>query len=382
MYQRVVNISQLLEKKSHFLIGPRQTGKSTLWRRALPEAFAIDLLEAQMFRRLSAHPEDLGTLVAEVPIAKPIVIDEIQKAPSLLDEVQRILDAQPMRRFLLTGSSARKLRRQGVNLLGGRAWTQRFHPLVTPECAEISLSRRLAHGSLPSVLNSAHPKEELLAYVGSYLKEEIHAEGLTRSLGAFARFLEVAGMCAGEQVNYASIGNDAQIPARTVKDHFQILEDTLVASLLAPFELAQKRKAVSTPKFYFFDVGVTNALRGNVDEPASPDVLGRRLEHLIHDELSAYISYCAPLSKLTYWRTRTALEVDFVLDTRLAVEVKAKTGVRDGDLKPLLALGEEFPKMPLVLACLEPLPRRVGRVRILPAAAFLKELWSGEVFEE
>jgi predicted AAA+ superfamily ATPase len=380
MYERLLKAYEMIEKKSHFLLGPRQTGKSTLWRRTLPHAHPIDLLDAKTFRRLTARPEELGTLIAELPLSIPIVIDEIQKAPSLLDEVQRVLDNEPRRRFLLTGSSARKLRREGVNLLGGRAWTQRLHPLVTPECEGVPLAVRLVRGSLPSVIDSSHAADELFAYVGSYLKEEIHAEGLTRSLGAFSRFLEVAGTCAGEQINFTAIGNDAQVPARTVKDHFQVLEDTLIAALLPPFALTRKRKAVSTPKFYFFDVGITNALAGTLDESSSQDMLGRRLEHLVHDELAAFVSYRAPRSKLTYWRTRTGMEVDFVLDERLAVEVKAKSTIRDADLKGLLALGEEFPDMALVLASLEPSPRRVGRVRILPAEAFLSELWRGDLF--
>lgn len=374
MYKRLLSLDKLATQKSLFLLGPRQTGKSTLLRSAFPQARYVDLLEADTFRELAAKPELLRQRLTTDE--KLVIVDEIQKLPSLLDEVQLLIDRNPSLRFILTGSSARKLKKGHANLLGGRAWMTHLHPLVSAEVDFQQLERRLAFGSLPGVLSSANPKEELNAYVGTYLKEEIVAEGLTRSIERFSRFIEIAGQANGEEINYAAIASDAQLPARTVRDHFSILEDTLLAKTLPVFSRTKKRKAITTAKFYFFDVGVAHALKKNFEVSEGTVEFGKAFEHLVFCELDAWISYRRSDEALTYWRTRNQLEVDFVLGERMAIEVKAKRTVRATDLKALHALGEEFPKMRKIVVCLEKEPRTLDGVEILPVSVFLKELWS------
>lgn len=374
MYNRLISLINLLEQKSLLLLGPRQTGKSTLLRSAFPDARYVDLLEADTFRELATKPELLRQRL--LPQEKLVIIDEIQKLPTILDEVQLMIDRNRQLRFVLTGSSARKLKRGNANLLGGRAWSAHLYPLVSAELGFGQLERRLQFGSLPGVFTSQNPKEELKAYVGTYLKEEILSEGLTRSIERFSRFLEVAGLSNGEQIDYAAIASDAQLPARTVRDHFQILEDTLVARQLPVFGKTRKRKAIATPKFYFFDVGVANALKRNFEFGPGTVEFGKSFEHLIFCELDAFLSYSRSDAELSYWRTRSQLEVDFVVGESLAVEVKAKSIIRDNDLTALSALGEEFPKMRRVVVCLEKEQRMVKGVEILPFADFLSNLWA------
>lgn len=378
MYKRRIDIMPLLQHKSLFLLGPRQTGKSTLLRHLFPSARYVDLLEADTFRQLSAYPETLRQTLT--PADRIVIIDEVQKLPRLLDEVQLLMDRDASLRFILTGSSARKLRGGQANLLAGRAWTIHLHPLVSPEVDYAQFERRLSFGSLPAVLDSALPAEELRAYVGDYLKEEIRAEGLTRSIESFSRFLDVAGLCNGEILNYTKVGSDAGIPPRTVRDHFQVLEDTLLAYQLPAYRKGKTRKAVATAKFYFFDVGVANTLlkRGPV-EPRS-ESYGRALEHLVFLELRAFLDYYRLPLELSYWRTHTGLEVDFIVGDALAVEVKAAGRVDDRDLRSLRALETEVSMRRRLVVSTEVMSRRTDDgIEILPVADFLRRLWAGEL---
>ena len=378
MYKRRIDIMPLLQHKSLFLLGPRQTGKSTLLRHLFPSARYVDLLEADTFRQLSAYPETLRQTLT--PADRIVIIDEVQKLPRLLDEVQLLMDRDASLRFILTGSSARKLRGGQANLLAGRAWTIHLHPLVSPEVDYAQFERRLSFGSLPAVLDSALPAEELRAYVGDYLKEEIRAEGLTRSIESFSRFLDVAGLCNGEILNYTKVGSDAGIPPRTVRDHFQVLEDTLLAYQLPAYRKGKTRKAVATAKFYFFDVGVANTLlkRGPV-EPRS-ESYGRALEHLVFLELRAFLDYYRLPVELSYWRTHTGLEVDFIVGDALAVEVKAAGRVDDRDLRSLRALETEVSMRRRLVVSTEVMSRRTDDgIEILPVADFLRRLWAGEL---
>ncbi len=376
MFTRTIQLASFIKNKSHFLIGPRQTGKSTLLRHLFPEAMYIDLLEADTFRSYAARPEILRQrLTSEHSI---IIIDEVQKLPEILDEVQLLIDRNKTLRFILTGSSARKLKRGHANLLGGRAWTSYLFPLVSKELPNFDLQKRLCWGSLPGVILSPSPIEELKGYVGTYLQQEIQAEGLTRSIGAFARFLEFAAMCNGEQINFSSLASDAQLPTRTLRDYFQILEDTQIASLLPVYEKTTKRKPVSTPKFYFFDVGVANFLRNDLSLETDSANLGKRLEHLIFHELRSYLSYEKRASKLCYWRTRTKLEIDFIVGDSLAIEVKAKNNVRLQDLTGLVTIADDCPKMRRIVVCLEALPRMQEGIEFYPVDVFLKKLWAHE----
>lgn len=378
MYKRYLQLSKIIEDKSFFLIGPRMTGKSTLLRNEMPDAVYLDLLDASLFRRLSARPETLRELIPTS--ARHVIIDEIQKLPALLDEVQRLLDQNKNVRFALTGSSARKLRRGAANLLGGRALFLHLHPLVSTELGTShSLIERLNRGNLPPMIDSSFADRDLGSYVGVYLREEIQAEGLTRSIGNFGRVLETAALCNGQQVNFSQIGSDAQVPPRTVTDYFQLFEDTLIGSLLPPFRRSRSRKAVATPKFYLFDTGVARLLGRNGDIRFGSKSFGDAFEHLIYLELRAYLDYTFSSAQLSYWRTESKLEVDFVIDDRVAIEAKGTDTVTPAHLKGLRALGEDFPEMKKIIVCNETRRREVDGISIIPVDDFLREIWSGEI---
>jgi len=375
MYQRYLQLAKIVDKKSVFLLGPRQTGKSTLLRSQFPEARYVDLLEADTFRELSGHPETLRQRLQ--PQERLVIIDEIQKLPSLLDEVQLLIDRNKDLRFILTGSSARKLKRGAANMLGGRAYFLNFHPLTSIELGggAARILDRCNFGSLPAIIDADLPKRDLDSYVGIYLKEEIQAEALTRSIENFARVLNFSAHLNAEQINYTKIGNDAGVPPRTVRDYFQIFSDTLIAHILPSFEKTTKRKAVATEKFYFFDLGVARSLarRGEV-ALGTPD-FGKALEHLILLELLAYRDYNLKDISIHYWRSQSQFEVDFLVDESIAIEVKASSRVATQDLKALKALEEDWPLRRKIVVCGENQRRVVDNVEIIPYAEFLTDLW-------
>ncbi len=378
MYRRALDLQALLAHRSLFLLGPRQTGKSTLLRHLFPTARYVDLLEADTFRELSAYPETLRQTLR--PSDTVVIIDEVQKLPGLLDEVQALMDRNKSLRFVLTGSSARKLKRGSANLLAGRAWFTRLHPLVSAELSYEQLTRRLNVGGLPAVFDSPRPHDDLRAYVGGYLQEEIRAEGLVRSLENFSRFLEVAALTNGQLLNYASVSNDTGIPARTVREHYQMLEDTLVGFQLPPFRRSRKRKPVATSKFYFFDVGVANTLMRRGEIRPRSELYGPALEHQIFLELKAYLDYRRIDADLTFWRTHAGHEVDFVVGTDIAIEVKATSRVTPRDEQGLMALGEETRLKRRIVVAAEPRERTTDSGTIvLPVTAFLRQLWDGRV---
>ena len=385
MYRRYLDLPTLAAARSFFLLGPRQTGKSTLLRASVPDALFLDLLDAQTFRSLAAAPVLIGERARALKgRCRVVIVDEIQKMPELLDEIHRLMELEKSLRFILTGSSARKLRTRGRNLLGGRAGLVRMHPIVFPELGTVSPCRPwtdlLRWGGLPSVLDSKTPKEDLQAYVGLYLQEEIRAEGLARSVPNFSRFLETAATMNGEILNYTKLGNDAQLSPRTVRDYFQILQDTLIGDLLPPFQRTRTRKAVTTEKFYFFDVGVTNALveRWGVS-PRTPEY-GRVLEHLVEREVRASIDYFRSDRHLFFWRSLSRIEVDFIVAEGqkpvVAIEVKASRSVSPQDMKGLRAFGEDWPRVRKIVVSLESHPRTTeDRIEILPVEQFLSRLW-------
>ena len=380
MYQRVLDLRTLVRHRSVLLFGPRQTGKSTLVRRTFPEAAFYDLLEADTFRQLSTHPEHLRQTLN--PARRIVVIDEIQKCPPLLDEVHLLIERNRALRFVLTGSSARKIRRGGANLLAGRARMARLHPLASPEIPDGRLLDRLDRGGLPAFFDAADARDDLRAYVGAYLKEEVQAEGLTRSIGGFGRFLDVAGLTNGEQINFTAVASDAGLAPSTVREHYRILEDTLVGEQLPAFRKTRTRKAVATAKFYFFDVGVANTLRRVGPVAPGSDAWGRALEHLVFLELRSWLDYRGRDDPLAYWRSRSRLEVDFVVGDAIAIEVKAKPRVAVRDYRGLLALAEEIPLRRKLVVCREPRRRRDDHgVEIVPAPEFLRELWEDRIVE-
>jgi predicted AAA+ superfamily ATPase len=378
VYERVIDLATPLRHRSLFLFGARQTGKSTLLHRRFPDARFVDLLAADTFRELSAAPERLRqSLTGRESL---LVVDEVQKLPSLLDEVHLLIERNKRLRVVLTGSSTRKLRRGGVNLLAGRAWTRFLYPLVWPEYGPKNLEKVLTTGAIPSILDSPRPWDDLREYVGVYLAEEIRAEALARSIEAFSRFLSVAALVNGEQLEFTSVGNDAQVPPRTVREFFTVLEDTLVGHTLPPYRRTKKRKPVATSKFYFFDVGVAHATQGVTQVAPGTAAYGRALEHLVANELRAYLSYRGSSLELTYYRTRSQIEVDFVVGDRIAIEVKGSGRVSERDAKPLHALGEDAPIDSKIIVCFERSERRLDSgVRVMPVRRFLEQLWGDAI---
>lgn len=377
MYERILDLKGLLRHRSVFLFGARQTGKSTLLHHRFPEAVFFDLLEADTFRELSARPEYMRQTIP--PGTTLVIIDEVQKLPRLLDEVHLIIERNKELRFVLTGSSARNLKRGSTNLLAGRAWVTHLHPLVSAETGPGRLHTRLSWGSLPAVLDSELPYEDLKAYVGTYLQQEIRAEGVTRSVENFSRFLEIAGTCNGEQVNYTKVGSDSGVPPRTVREYFQILEDTLLGYQLPAYRKTVKRKPVATSKFYFFDVGVGNTLLRRGEVLPGSEAFGKALEHQVFLELRARIDYDRIDLPLTYWRSQSRLEVDFLLGDRIAIEVKAKSRVTRRDFSGLRALDEELKLERKIVVCTEPKRRVDEGVEIVPIEQFFEDLWGGRI---
>jgi predicted AAA+ superfamily ATPase len=371
---RALALRELAHRKSLFLFGPRQTGKTALVRQALPEARYYDLLDTDVFLTLSRRPAQLAEELGADD--RLVVLDEIQKLPVLLDEVHRLIEQRRIR-FVLTGSSARKLRRGGVNLLGGRARARTLHPFIHRELgSRFELTKALDRGLIPSIYFSDQPREDLRAYVGTYLKEEIAAEALTRNVPAFSRFLEVAALGHGSMLNFAAVASDAQVPASTVREYFHILEDTLLARTLPAWNRTRTRKAIGTAKHYFFDVGVARHLQHRSGLARRSPEFGEAFESYIFHELSTYIDYTEPVP-LAYWRSTSGFEVDFVLADKTAIEVKAKEPVGERDLRGLRALKEEGLLKHYVVVSLEPRRRTVEGIRILPWQEFLAELWDG-----
>jgi predicted AAA+ superfamily ATPase len=372
--ERTLDLPALIQTRSHFLFGPRQTGKSFLIRHTLGGVRVYDLLDHATYLALGQRPGRIAEEVA--PGERVVVIDEIQRLPELLNEVQRLIEGRGIR-FLLTGSSARRLRRGGVNLLGGRARTRFLHPLTSRELgSRFDLRRAVGRGTLPSIYFSDDPQADLEAYAGTYLQQEIIAEGATRSIPAFSRFLRVAAHCNGTVVNFTNVANDAQVPRTTVYEYFEILKDTLVLHELPAWRRSTKRKPLASSKFYFFDVGVTAALQGRPLRPRTPE-FGAGVETYLMHELVAYRDYVSG-EPLAYWRSTSGFEVDFILGDHTAVEVKAKESVAPQDVKSLHALAEERKLKRYLCVSLEPRPRRVDGITFVPVREFLDALWNRE----
>ena len=374
---RKLDIASVLQKKSCFLFGPRQCGKTSLVRETLPDAHVFDLLSGDTFTRLARNSNYIEETCGD---GRPVVIDEIQKMPSLLDEVHRLIEEKGIR-FLLTGSSARKLRKGGVNLLGGRARIRNLHPFSASELGtSFNLDRALSHGLVPGIWGSDDPDEDLAGYVSLYLEQEIMQEGATRNLPAFSRFLEVAALSSGEQINYQAIASDAQIARSTVQEYFKILKDTLLAREVPVWQKGRSRKTVETAKFYLFDTGVAHRLQGRRELVPGTAEYGHAFESWILHEISSYADTFRRDAEIAYWRTRTNLEVDFVVDGEVAIETKTTRNATKDDLRGLRAIGEEGQFLHRILVCREPRPRDVEGIVILPWQEFIARLWSGELF--
>jgi predicted AAA+ superfamily ATPase len=374
-------VAQTLKTKSVLLLGPRRTGKTQYIRNQLKPDRVYNLLLSGEFRRLAANPGLIREELREND--RLVVVDEIQKLPSLMDEIHDLIETAPTR-FLLTGSSARKLRRTHTSLMAGRARVHHLWPFTSAELNAgagplFDLQKVLAFGSLPPVFLSASPALELEDYTGAYLKEEVQAEALVRKIENFSRFLRTAALTNAELVNFNEVARDAQVPPRTIIEHFNILEDTLLGSMLPPFRGAG-RKAYSMSKFYFFDIGVAHSLSGVSQVPKGTPAYGKALEHLIFLELKAYKSYGNKSEPLQFWRTYDGAEVDFVIGDSIGLEVKASEMAHAGHLRGLRALSEQHGLKKKILVSQDLRRRTLDGVEIIPAAEFLAMLWAGEIF--
>jgi predicted AAA+ superfamily ATPase len=367
-----------LERKSFFLFGPRATGKSTLIKQQLSHtATIIDLLDSRLYLRLSDAPHDLEQIIDAGSNRQLVVVDEIQRIPALLNEVHRLIENREIT-FLLTGSSARKLRRGKANLLAGRVWESRMFPLTWREIPDFDLEKYLRFGGLPAVYLSNWPEEELDAYVHTYLKEEIMAEGLIRKLPPFSRFLKSIAVANGEIINFTKLADDCQVPPSTVTEHVGFLEDTLVGFILPAWAESKKRKAIRTAKFYFFDPGVTHMLAGTQTLDRNSNLYGKSFEQFIGMEIRAYLSYKRKRHTLSFWRSTHGFEVDFLIGSMTAVAVKSSGRVTQRDFRGLNALHEEGIFTEFILVSQDPVQTRDGSFRAMHWRTFLEGLWVGE----
>ena len=343
MYSRII---ERPNGKSFFLFGPRGTGKTTWVKSEFPDAVFIDLLEAEVFNDLLANPQRLESFVPR-NFKDWIVIDEIQRVPELLNEVHRLIEKE-RHKFVLTGSSARKIRRRDTNLLAGRALTCNLYPLTVEELGgDFDLDQSLTHGQLPCAYTEADPKRYLESYVTTFLEQEVQQEGFTRNLGAFARFLEAASFSQCSILNISSVARECSVERKVVENYFTILEDLLIAYRIPSFARRAKRRLVSHPKFYFFDVGVYRTLRptGPLDTPE--EIGGHAFETLLLQELIAVNAYMRLGYRIHYWRTSSGLEVDFVLYGERGIkvfEVKRTSRVTRSITKGLRAFLKDYPE--------------------------------------
>ncbi|MCB0319207.1 MAG: ATP-binding protein, partial [Bdellovibrionales bacterium] len=361
-FQRILNLPNLLKKKSFFLFGPRASGKSYLINKQLPKAKVYDLLHAPTFARLSRAPTLLQEESKENEL---IVIDEIQKLPKLLDEVHRLIE-NSSRTFLLTGSSGLKLRKGGANLLAGRAWEAQLFPLVSKEIDHFDLNRYLLVGGLPSIYPSEEPFEELFAYTSTYLKEEIQAQAAVRKFEPFVSFFDLIASKVSEEVNFQSLAEDCGVSPKSIRNYLQLLDDTLVAFLLPPYKKTKQRKATSRAKFYFADIGIGNSLSNITSLSDATEHYGECFEQFIILELRAYLSYTRRREQLFFWRSQSGLEVDIVLGDKLAIEVKSTKHVQTKHLKGLKAFREEGLVKDYIIVSRDPEERLVDGIRVLP----------------
>lgn len=370
-----------LPPRSFFLLGPRGTGKTTWLRERLPDALWVNLLQPEVYREMGARPERLRELVLGGAPGRPdVVIDEVQRVPELLNVVHDLMEGGPPKRYVLTGSSARKLRRGGVDLLAGRAVVRTLHPFMAAEWPDFELETSLQIGLLPLVADSDAPRDVLRAYAALYLEQEVKAEGLVRNIGQFARFLEAASFSHGAVLNVSNVAREAQANRSTVVGFVEILEDLLLSYRLEVFTRKAKRETAAHPKFYFFDTGVFRSLRphGPLDRPQEID--GAALEGLVAQHLRSWVAYTEGAFGLFTWRTRSGVEVDFVVygpDGFWAIEVQNSRDVRPQDLRGLRAFREDYPECRALLLYRGTDRLRKGDVLCVPVEEFLLELRPG-----
>ncbi len=372
--------------RSFFLFGPRGTGKSTWARQRYPQALHIDLLDQETYRHLKGKPEDLRTMLEEHPQVKTVIIDEVQRIPELLDSVHIMIEQHKGFQFVMTGSSARKLKRAGVNLLAGRALLQTLHPFMAAELGQqFHLEQALRHGLLPLVQGQSDPEKTLKAYAGLYLREEVQMEGLVRNIGDFARFLEVISFSHASLLNISNVARECQVLQKTAEGYVQILEDLLLSFRLPVFSKRAKRQVTAHPKWYYFDPGVFRSLRPKGPFDRSEEIDGAALEGLIAEHLRAWIAYSGHDDELFFWRTQHGLEVDFILYGErgiIAMEVKNSTKIQPNDLRSLQHFQEDYPKSTAVFLYRGKETLKKGKIWCIPSEDFLKKLRPEKTFDE
>lgn len=379
---RVLKIN-LPPRQSAFLWGPRKTGKSTFLMENFPKSIVYDFLQTDLFLEFSKKPSLLRErlLAKESQILKhPVILDEVQKIPQILDEVHWLIENKGIR-FILCGSSARKLKRGKANLLGGRAWRYEMFPLVSAELGNLDLLKVLNRGLIPVHYFDDTFEKSLKAYTQDYLKEEILAEGLTRNIPAFSRFFDAMAYSHGELTNYSNIARDCGVDSKTVREYYQILVDTLMGRFVEPFQRRQDRQIISkAPKFYLFDVGVAGIITQRKISEERGESFGKAFEHFIFMELVAYSSYKDLDFEVNFWRTKSGLEVDFVLGRgEVALEIKGTSRVDQRDLRSLMAFAKEYSPQKALVVCNEREERLHGNIRILPWRHFMETLWEEKI---
>lgn len=379
MFSRILSLNEA-STESIFFWGARQTGKSTLLKQLFPAAHYYDLLLSDEYSRLRFRPALLREECEMLDEGELVIIDEVQKIPALLDEVHWLMTERNLR-FILCGSSARKLRRCGANLLGGRAIRKTLFPLVSAEIPDFDIDVALNNGMLPRHYLIKDPRQRLEAYVGDYLQQEIVAEAVVRRIDSFTRFLQVAALSDAEILNYTKIASDCGVSSKSVKEYFSILEETMLGYHIPAYSKVIRRKLVAAPKFYFFDVGIPNYLMKRIPLKSGSSEYGHALEHLICQELKAYLSYLGIDKNLSYWRTSDhRYEVDFIVgDAEVAIEVKSSETVDSSETRGLRAFAEEHPSARLIIVSMEQRPRRHKDIEIWPAREFLRKLWADKI---
>jgi uncharacterized protein len=378
MYKRK-QIFQGIGNDSAFLWGARQTGKSTLLKMLFPDSLYFDLLLSNEYERFLRNPSLLREILEALPSGLPVIIDEIQRLPSLVNEIQWMI-VNRQRQFILSGSSPRNIMRSGGNLLGGRASRYELYPLVYKEIPDFDLLRALNNGLLPRHYLAKRADKLLSAYTGSYLRDEIMNEARIRNITSFSRFLEISAFSNGEIVNYSNISTDCGVSAPTIREYFRILEETLIGRFLQSYQKKPKRRVILSPKFYYFDIGIANFLLKRGPVVPGSESFGSTFEHFIYHEIYSHSHYSDLNYQISYWRTASHTEVDFILgDNEVAVEVKATSLANERHLRGLKSFAEEYNVKKKILVSNDPLPRKVGDIMIMPWKYFLDQLWDGEL---
>ena len=378
MYHRIFDIENRLDE-AMFLFGGRQTGKSTLLKERFPKAVYIDLLKSDVRNRFKQHPEEFRESLLRYPPETLVIVDEIQKVPDLLDEVHWLMVEKGLW-FILSGSSARKIKKSGANNLGGRAIPETLFPLVSAEIPDFDLERAVQNGMIPRHYMVANARNRMRAYIDLYLKEEIIEEALVQNVDEFVRFMEVAAIMDGEILNYENVASDCEVSANTVKAYYKILVDTLLGFEVPAYRKVIKRKLYKSPRFYYFDVGIANHLTKRYHlAPKTPEY-GHAFEHLIMQEIVAYLGYTNSDEELTYWQTYENLEVDAVIgDARVAIEIKSKEHIDHDDKKGVTEFAKEHPDTKQIIVSKDRISRRSGDVDLYYVTDFFKALWAGEI---